>query len=86
MIALEPQVRPTVGWGPDALDEAREARREHQESIAHHREEYIRSNRYFYSRFKRVPNSSSSRGSVCSKFAARPAISSLRSNHPMALG
>ncbi len=48
------EIRAPESWGPDALNDVREARREHQESIADRREEYIRSNRYFYSRLKRV--------------------------------
>jgi SAM-dependent methyltransferase len=54
VIASEPQVRSTAAWGPEALDEIRDARRRHQECIALRREEYIRSNRYFYDRLKRV--------------------------------
>lgn len=41
-------------WGPDALAEVREARRKHQETIAADRDEFIRSNRYFYDHLKRV--------------------------------
>ena len=41
-------------WGPDALDEVREARRKHQEATAERRDEWIHSNRYFYGQLKRV--------------------------------
>jgi hypothetical protein len=41
-------------WGPDALDEVREARRKQQEATAERRDEWIHSNRYFYDRLKRV--------------------------------
>ena len=42
------------GWGPQALNELREARRKHQEATAERREDWIRSNRYFYGRLKRT--------------------------------
>ncbi|HMI52805.1 MAG TPA: glycosyltransferase [Candidatus Saccharimonadales bacterium] len=42
------------GWGPDALDEIRQARREHQDANAGRRAEWIRSNRYFYDRLQRT--------------------------------
>jgi SAM-dependent methyltransferase len=41
-------------WGPQALDEMRAARREFQDSHAAHRDDWIRSNEYFYSSLKRV--------------------------------
>jgi SAM-dependent methyltransferase len=41
-------------WGPEALDEIREARRKHQEATAERRHKWILSNRYFYDRLKRV--------------------------------
>jgi|HubBroStandDraft_2_1064218.scaffolds.fasta_scaffold07243_2 SAM-dependent methyltransferase len=41
-------------WGPEALDEVREARRKHQEATAERRHKWILSNRYFYDRLKRV--------------------------------
>jgi hypothetical protein len=54
MIAVDPEVHTAEGWGPAALDEIRRARREHQASIAARRDEWIRANRYFYSRLQRV--------------------------------
>jgi SAM-dependent methyltransferase len=41
-------------WGLDALNESREARRLHQDQNAAKRDRWIRSNRYFYDRFKRL--------------------------------
>jgi SAM-dependent methyltransferase len=40
--------------GPPALDQMREARRNHQDAVAGRRDEWIRSNRYFYDRIKRL--------------------------------
>src|SRR6266481_2218329 len=54
MIATGPEVRAQEGWGPGALSEVREARRRHQQAIAPRRDEWIRSNGYFYDRLKRV--------------------------------
>src|SRR5229473_3135576 len=54
MIATTPEVRAQEVWGPGALSEVREARRCHQQAIAPRRDEWIRSNRYFYDRLKRV--------------------------------
>ena len=54
MIATPPEVRAPQSWGPEALNDIREARRYHQAAIAEHREDWIRSNRYFYERLKRV--------------------------------
>ncbi|HXM92978.1 MAG TPA: glycosyltransferase [Candidatus Dormibacteraeota bacterium] len=54
MIAADPEVRARESWGPDALNEVREARREHQKAIAGRRDEWIRSNDYFYGQLKRV--------------------------------
>jgi hypothetical protein len=50
MIATDPETRAPESWGPDVLNELREARREHQEASAGQRDEWIRSNRYFYDR------------------------------------
>jgi hypothetical protein len=50
--ATEPEIRTPEGWGPQALDEIRQARREHQTAIAPRRGEWIRSNGYFYDRLK----------------------------------
>ena len=54
MIATGPETRARESWGPDALKDIREARREHQASIAARRDKWIRANRYFYERLKRV--------------------------------
>src|SRR5271168_178145 len=54
MIATQSDTASTKGWGPDALDEVREARRQHQEATAAHRYEWIQSNRYFYDHLKRA--------------------------------
>jgi hypothetical protein len=53
-LIAEPEVRAPERWGPDALDEVREARRLHQQSLAPTRHEWIRANRYFYNRVKRA--------------------------------
>jgi len=54
MKAAEPEVLVPESWGPPALDEMREARRQHQEAVAGRRDDWIRSNRYFYDRIKRL--------------------------------
>jgi CheY-like chemotaxis protein len=54
MIAVDPGVRAPESWGPDALNEVREARRAHQDATAGRRDEWIRSNGYFYDRLKRA--------------------------------
>lgn len=54
MIAEEIPVRPADGWGPEALEEVRKARREHQEATAGRREKWIRANKYYYGRMKRM--------------------------------
>ena len=46
--------RAVQGWGPQALNEIREVRRKHQDAAAGRRDEWIRSNPYFYDRLKRV--------------------------------
>src|ERR1035438_6578057 len=45
---------PPLMWGPDALRASREARRQHQGEHAANRDKWVRSNRYFYNRFKRL--------------------------------
>jgi SAM-dependent methyltransferase len=50
----EPDVSPGERWGPQALQEMREARRKHQEAAAGQRHQWIRSNIYFYDRLKRI--------------------------------
>ncbi len=54
MIASEQGVPATKNWGPPALEEMREARRKQQDATAGRRDGWIRSNRYFYDRLKRV--------------------------------
>src|SRR5437660_3698012 len=54
MIAAGPGARATDGWGPQALDAIRAARREFQDNNAAHRDDWIRSNEYFYDGLKRV--------------------------------
>jgi hypothetical protein len=54
MIAVEAQVRGAKGWGPEALQEVRDARREHQQATAARREEWLSANRYYYDRMKRM--------------------------------
>jgi hypothetical protein len=54
MIAADPEIGQMQSWGPNALNEIREARRELQGAMAERRDEWIRSNRYFYDQLKRV--------------------------------
>ena len=54
MITEETQIRGTWGWGPAALEEVRKARRKHQESTAEDRQKWVRANRYYYDRMKRI--------------------------------
>jgi Glycosyl transferase family 2/Methyltransferase domain len=54
MIAAYPDTGTTKTWGIDALEKMRQARREHQQATANRREEWIRTNRYFYDRLKRA--------------------------------
>ena len=54
MIATEREASPGAGWGPEALEEVREARRQQQAAIAGHRDKWIQANRYFYNRLKRA--------------------------------
>jgi hypothetical protein len=53
-IATSPETCGPASWGPDALNELREARRGHQKAGAGRRDEWIRSNRYFYERLWRA--------------------------------
>lgn len=41
-------------WGPAALQQVREARCRHQDSVASQRSKWIRANRYFYGRIQRL--------------------------------
>jgi hypothetical protein len=54
MIATESEVEEASHWGPSALRQVREARRVQQESLAPQRSKWIRANRYFYDRLKRL--------------------------------
>jgi SAM-dependent methyltransferase len=54
MIAADQEVRAVGQQGPTALDEMREARRKHQDVAADRRSTWIRSNKYFYDRMKRL--------------------------------
>ncbi len=54
MIAAEPKTESKENWGPQALEEIRKSRREFQDRIAAHREDWIYSNKYFYDSLKRV--------------------------------
>jgi len=54
MIAADREVRAGEHRGPSALDEMREARRQHQNLVAGRRDGWIRSNKYFYDRMKRL--------------------------------
>lgn len=54
MIAVEQDVAAAKVCGPLALDQMREARRAHQDAVAGKRNRWIRSNRYFYNRIKRL--------------------------------
>ncbi|HXL23261.1 MAG TPA: glycosyltransferase [Candidatus Dormibacteraeota bacterium] len=54
MIASDQEVRATESWGPEALNEVREARRRHQQATAGERNKWIQANRYFYERMKRI--------------------------------
>ena len=54
MITAEREPRQTAAWGPQALKEIRDARRRQQDAVAARRDEWIRSNEYFYDRLKRL--------------------------------
>jgi len=54
VIAVGQDGNVTENWGPQALEEIRRARREFQDGIAAHREDWVRSNKYFYDCLKRV--------------------------------
>src|SRR5579864_862750 len=54
MSAPQTAVAQRRAWGVEALAEVRDARRKHQESIAADRDEFIRSNRYFYDHLRRA--------------------------------
>jgi len=54
MTATRPAPSPTINWGPAALEQLREARRQHQVAVAPRRSKWIRANGYFYGRLKRL--------------------------------
>jgi len=54
MIAAVQETQAQKNWGPQALDEMRCARREFQDGNATQRDNWIRSNEYFYDCLKRV--------------------------------
>ena len=54
MIDTEPRLDKSSHWGLPALEQVREARRVHQESVARDRSEWIRANKYFYGRIQRL--------------------------------
>jgi len=54
MITTQNEAPPNQSWGPRALDEMREARRVFQDTVAPRRDEWVRSNPYFYDGLKRL--------------------------------
>src|SRR5271170_2396125 len=54
MISSPTGTRAAESWGPQALNQIREARRKQQDAIAERRDDWIQSNRYFYDRLKRL--------------------------------
>src|SRR5215510_2937314 len=54
MIAVERETRKAESWGPDALAEVREARRQHQERTTPDRGKWIQANHYDYDQMKRL--------------------------------
>lgn len=54
MIATDQELHVSERWGPRALDDVREARRRHQATTAWRRDKWIRSNKYFYNRLKKL--------------------------------
>jgi ubiquinone/menaquinone biosynthesis C-methylase UbiE len=54
MIDTKPEYRKFANWGPPALEQVRDARRRHQESVAPQRAQWIRANGYFYGRLQRL--------------------------------
>lgn len=54
MIETEPELEKFANWGLPALEQVREARRRHQESVAPQRSKWIRANKYFYGRIQRL--------------------------------
>ncbi len=54
MTFTQPQIENSPAWGLPALQQIREARRRHQESVAGQRSRWIRANKYFYGRLRRL--------------------------------
>jgi hypothetical protein len=54
MLETRSDPKPPLSWGPDALRASREARRLRQDERATSRNRWVRSNRYFYDRYKRL--------------------------------
>jgi SAM-dependent methyltransferase len=54
MIDTEPEIEKSANWGLPALEQVREARRRHQESVAPERSKWIRANKYFYGHLQRL--------------------------------
>lgn len=54
MIATETELEEVTAWGPSALEQVRAARRFQQHALAPQRSRWIRANRYFYDRLKRL--------------------------------
>ena len=54
MITTQNEAPATQHWGPRALDEVREARRAFQDAVAARRDDWVRSNKYFYNGLKRL--------------------------------
>lgn len=52
--AVEAEAKLTGSWGPQALEDIRGARRQHQAANSERREGWIRGNQYFYNRLKRL--------------------------------
>ena len=52
--AVAEPAAPALVWGPDALQASREARRRRQGELAGRRDQWVRSNKYFYDRMKRL--------------------------------
>lgn len=50
----ETKTSPALSWGPEALRASRQARRLNQDQLAAKRDRWVRSNRYYYDRFKRL--------------------------------
>jgi Glycosyl transferase family 2 len=54
MISTQNEAPLTESWGPRALEEIREARRAFQDAVAPRRDDWVRSNKYFYDGLKRL--------------------------------